>query len=60
VRLAENRQILDDETSSLAERRLRFAHELHDTIRRIDAIDALASARRASAFRQPDEREIST
>ncbi len=51
VRLAENRQILDGETSSLAERRLRFAHELHDTIRRIDAIDALASARRAGAFR---------
>jgi glycerol-3-phosphate O-acyltransferase len=60
VRLAENRQILDGAKASLAERRLRFAHELHDTIRRIDAIDALASARRARVLRQPDAREIST
>jgi len=51
VRLAENLQILDGEKDSLAQRRLRFAHELHDTIRRIDAIDALASARRAGALR---------
>ena len=51
VRLAENRQLLDGEASDLSERRLRLAHELHDTIRRLDAIDALASARRAGALR---------
>jgi glycerol-3-phosphate O-acyltransferase len=51
VRLAENRQILDGSRDSLSEHRLRFAHELHDTIRRIDAIDALASVRRTGALR---------
>jgi glycerol-3-phosphate O-acyltransferase len=51
ARLAENRLLLAGEPSELAERRLRLAHELHDTIRRIDAIDALASARRAGALR---------
>ncbi len=51
VRLADNRQLLDGEGSELAERRLRHARELHDTIRRVDAIDALASARRAGALR---------
>ena len=58
VRLAENVQILDTAGGELAERRLRFAYELHDTIRRIDTIDALASARRAGALRLGDEREV--
>ena len=51
VRLAENFDVLDGERDSLRERRLRFANELHETVRRIDAIDALASARRAGALR---------
>lgn len=51
VRLAENLQLLDGDPASLAERRRRLAQELHDTIRRTDAIDALASARRAGALR---------
>jgi glycerol-3-phosphate O-acyltransferase len=51
VRLAENLDVLDGGRDSLRERRLRFANELHDTVRRIDAIDALASARRAGALR---------
>jgi glycerol-3-phosphate O-acyltransferase len=51
ARLAENRLLLEGEPSELAERRLRLAHELHDTIRRIDVIDALASVRRAGALR---------
>ena len=47
VQLAANRKLVSDAGPDLAERRARFAGELHDTIRRIDAIDALASARRA-------------
>ena len=50
VKLAENLQLLEGDPATLAERRLRHAHELQDTIRRIDAIDALASARRAGAL----------
>ncbi len=50
VRLAENRGLLAG-GEGVAEARLRFAHELQDTIRRIDAIDAFASARRAGALR---------
>jgi glycerol-3-phosphate O-acyltransferase len=50
VRLSENRQLLAGGADSLAERRTRHARELHDTIRRVDAIDALASARRAGAL----------
>jgi len=51
VRLAANRGLLGGERSVLAEGRRRFAHEVHDTVRRIDAIDALATARRAGALR---------
>ena len=50
VRLASNRGLLQGEPSVLEAGRLRLADELHDTIRRIDAIDALASARRAGAL----------
>ncbi|MBW2499836.1 MAG: glycerol-3-phosphate 1-O-acyltransferase [Deltaproteobacteria bacterium] len=54
IRLAGNRGLLDGDAnrpSDLAERRQRLAREIHDTTRRIDAIDALASARRAGALR---------
>jgi glycerol-3-phosphate O-acyltransferase len=54
IRLAGNRGLLEggaDHPSDLAERRQRLAREIHDTTRRIDAIDALASARRAGALR---------
>ncbi|MGI9590391.1 MAG: glycerol-3-phosphate 1-O-acyltransferase [Myxococcota bacterium] len=49
--LAENRRLLAGDPDDLAEARQRHADELHDTIRRIDAIEALASARRAGALR---------
>ena len=48
--LAENRNLLEGEPDTLARARTRHADELHDTIRRTDAIDALASARRAGAL----------
>ena len=51
LRLADNRGLIGGEPSELAEGRVRFSSELDDTIRRIDAIDALASARRAGALR---------
>lgn len=51
VRLAKNRNLLGSNSPDLAERRLAHAHELKEIIRRIDAIDALASARRAGALR---------
>jgi glycerol-3-phosphate O-acyltransferase len=51
VRLAGNLELLSGDSTPLGEGRLRLALELHDTIRRIDAIDALASARRAGALR---------
>lgn len=51
VRLAANRGLLEHEDDDLAARRRRFADELKDTVRRIDAVDALASARRAGALR---------
>jgi glycerol-3-phosphate O-acyltransferase len=50
VKLADNRQLLEGDPAALGERRVRHARELHDTIRRVDAIDALASARRAGAL----------
>ena len=51
IRLAANRDLLGSESPGLAVRRARLSGELHDTIRRIDAIHALASARRAGALR---------
>ena len=51
LQLAENRELLAGEPRSLSERRLRHADELGDTIRRIDAIEALDQARRAGAIR---------
>jgi len=47
VKLADNLGLL----AGNGEGRRSLASELHDTIRRIDAIDALASARRAGALR---------
>jgi len=51
IRLAANRDLLASESPGLSARRARLSGELHDTIRRIDAIHALASARRAGALR---------
>ncbi len=59
VLLAENLNLLDSKEPSLSEDRLGFAYELHDTIRRLDAIEALATARRASALRNTTPREVS-
>lgn len=46
-RLAANRGLLEPGTAGLAERRRAFSGELRSTIRRVDAIDALAASRRA-------------
>ena len=59
VRLAENLDLLDNSSDSVEEHRLRFAHELHDTIRRIDAIEALASVRRAGALQFASDQRAS-
>jgi glycerol-3-phosphate O-acyltransferase len=48
--LAAHRGLLDGPPEALREGRLRLARELHDTVRRIDALDALASARRAGVL----------
>ena len=56
--LAENRSLFSGDPDDLAEARQRHADELHDTIRRIDAIEALASARRAGALRSPRPNEV--
>jgi glycerol-3-phosphate O-acyltransferase len=50
LRLASNRGLLDGESEQIEPGRDRFAAELRTTIRRLDAIDALASARRAGAL----------
>ncbi len=50
VQLADNRGLVQGEPRALAEGRARFVEELHDTIRRVEAIEALASARRAGAL----------
>ena len=47
LRLAENRRLLAGEAADLEERRRTFAFELGSAVRRIDAIDALAAARRS-------------
>ncbi|MCA9502172.1 MAG: glycerol-3-phosphate 1-O-acyltransferase [Spirochaetaceae bacterium] len=51
VRLAGNRGLLAGDPAEIVEARLRFAAELSDTIRRIDGIEALVSARRTGAIR---------
>jgi glycerol-3-phosphate O-acyltransferase len=50
LRLAGNRGLLEGDGPDLAERRKAFAQELRGTTRRINAIDALASVRRAGAL----------
>jgi glycerol-3-phosphate O-acyltransferase len=55
LRLAKNRRLIEDEgaggdktaSPELRERRARFAAEIRDVVRRIDAIDALVASRRA-------------
>ena len=54
LRLARNRRLIDDDTAGdkeaspeLRDRRARFAAEIRDVIRRINAIDALVASRRA-------------
>jgi hypothetical protein len=47
LRLADNRRLLGAGDEALLERRRAFAAELADVVRRIDAIDALAAARRS-------------
>ncbi len=51
VQVAKHRQLLSGDPAKLEEGRRRLALELRETLRRIDAIDALASARRAGALR---------
>ncbi len=50
IRLASNHGLLDADSSELRDRRAAFADEIRESIRRINAIDALASARRAGAI----------
>ena len=47
TKLAANRGLLDGATPQLEARRAAFAEEIRETIRRIDAIEALAASRRA-------------
>ncbi len=47
LRLAEHRRLVDPDASDLAGRRWAFANELASVVRRIDAIQALAAARRS-------------
>ncbi len=50
LRLADNRCLLRGASEDLAADRAAFAYELRETVRRIDAIEALASARRAGSL----------
>jgi glycerol-3-phosphate O-acyltransferase len=50
LRLAKHRGLLADDSPSLAEDRQRFEDELRETLRRVDAIDAIGAARRAGAL----------
>jgi len=50
IRLAQNNDLLTPDASALLERRQAFAADLREAIRRINAIDALSSARRAGAI----------
>ncbi len=45
LRLADNRGLLEGD--DLPERRAAFAEEIHSTLRRVDAVEALAASRRA-------------
>jgi glycerol-3-phosphate O-acyltransferase len=47
LRLARNRGLTQGGNTEVAEKRTAFAAELRDTVRRIDAIEALAAGRRA-------------
>lgn len=47
LKLARNRGLLDPAAADVAERRRRFAEEIRDVLRRIDAIGALAASRLA-------------
>ncbi len=47
LRLAGNRRLLDPDEATVPGRRRAFAEEIHDVLRRVDAIDALAAKRRA-------------
>ncbi len=47
LRLARNRGLVDTGAPEVAERRREFARYVHDVLRRIDGIDALAGSRRA-------------
>jgi glycerol-3-phosphate O-acyltransferase len=47
LKLAENRQLVAPGAADLAERRAAFASALAGAVRRIDAVDALAAARRS-------------
>ena len=46
LRLAENRGLLEVGAPDLAARRRSFAEEIRATIRRVEAVDALAASRR--------------
>ena len=50
MRLAGHRGLLDSASPTLALDRQQFADELRETLRRVDAIDALGAARRAGAL----------
>jgi len=56
IKLAANRGLLEGGDGDLGEARRGHAHELQEFVRRVDAIDALASARRAGALRPAAER----
>jgi len=47
LKVARNRGLLEGESSELAGRREAFAEEIHDVLRRVGAIEALAASRRA-------------
>jgi glycerol-3-phosphate O-acyltransferase len=47
LQLARNRGLFAEDTAEAATRRQAFAHELRSVVRRIEAVDALAAARRA-------------
>jgi glycerol-3-phosphate O-acyltransferase len=50
LRLARNHELIEGEGAELSERRQKMAAEIGDAIRRIDAIEALAAARRSGVI----------
>lgn len=52
LRLARNRNLVEPGTLDLAARRRRFADEIRDAIRRVDAIGALAASRLAGMIKR--------